>query len=118
MASPTQWIGFFLCVGAVPAANWQLFEAFVVACMFPNLYFVNLFTPEVCVCLLSCVQLFATPSTVAHQAPLSMRFPKQEYWSGSVISFSRESAPLHPRTEPGSPALELDSLLLSHQPCM
>ena len=26
------------------------------------------------------VQLFATPWTVAFQAPLSMRFPRQEYW--------------------------------------
>ena len=28
------------------------------------------------------VQLFATPWTIAHQAPLSMVFSKQEYWSG------------------------------------
>ena len=38
-----------------------------------------------CVCVLSClvrVQLFAAPWTVAHQAPLSMRFSRQEYWSG------------------------------------
>ena len=28
------------------------------------------------------VQLFATPWTIAHQAPLSMGFSKQEYWSG------------------------------------
>ena len=31
---------------------------------------------------LSRIQLFATPWTVAHQAPLSMGFPRQEYWSG------------------------------------
>ena len=30
----------------------------------------------------SCVQLFVTPWTVARQAPLSMGFSKQEYWSG------------------------------------
>ena len=30
----------------------------------------------------SCVQLFATPWTVAYQAPLSMGFSRQEYWSG------------------------------------
>ena len=30
----------------------------------------------------SCVQLFATPWTVAYQAPLSMIIPRQEYWSG------------------------------------
>ena len=28
------------------------------------------------------VQLFATPWTVAHEAPLSMEFSRQEYWSG------------------------------------
>ena len=32
--------------------------------------------------MLCCVQLFATPWTVAHWAPLSMGFPSQEYWSG------------------------------------
>ena len=32
--------------------------------------------------LLSHVQLFETPSTVAHQAPQSMEFSRQEYWSG------------------------------------
>ena len=31
---------------------------------------------------LSHVQLFGTPWTVAYQAPLSMEFPRQEYWSG------------------------------------
>ena len=31
---------------------------------------------------LSHVQLFASPWTVAHQAPVSMGFPRQEYWSG------------------------------------
>ena len=39
----------------------------------------------VCVCVLSClvrVQLFAAPWTIAHQAPLSMRFSRQEYGSG------------------------------------
>ena len=31
--------------------------------------------------VLRCVQLFATPWTVAHQAPLSMRFSQKEFWS-------------------------------------
>ena len=35
-----------------------------------------------CMCMLSCVRLFATPCTVAHQAPLSIGFPRQEHWSG------------------------------------
>ena len=33
-------------------------------------------------CMLSPIRLFATPWTVAHQDPLSMGFPRQEYWSG------------------------------------
>ena len=32
--------------------------------------------------MLSCAQLFATPWTVAHQAPWIMGFSRQEYWSG------------------------------------
>ena len=36
--------------------------------------------------LLSHAQLFATPWTVAHQAPLFMGFPRQEYWSGLLLS--------------------------------
>ena len=35
-----------------------------------------------CVCVLSHVQLLATPCTAAHQAPLSVGFSRQEYWSG------------------------------------
>ena len=36
-----------------------------------------------CACILSCVELFAVPWTVALQAPLSMEFSSQEYW-GSI----------------------------------
>ena len=32
--------------------------------------------------LFSCIPLFVTPWTVAHQAPLSMEFSRQDYWSG------------------------------------
>ena len=37
---------------------------------------------RLCVRVLSCVQPFVTPWTIAHQAPLSMGFPGHEYWSG------------------------------------
>ena len=37
-------------------------------------------------CRLSQVQLFVTPWTVAHQAPLSVGFSRQEYWSGLPFS--------------------------------
>ena len=39
----------------------------------------NYFTP---LKLLRLVWFFATPRTVAHQVPLSIGFPRQEYWSG------------------------------------
>ena len=38
-----------------------------------------------CAQLLSCVHLFTIPWTVAHQAPLPMGFPRQEYWSGLLF---------------------------------
>ena len=37
---------------------------------------------ELCCSSLSCVRLFATPWTLAHQVSLSMGFARQEYWSG------------------------------------
>ena len=37
---------------------------------------------------LSCVRLFTTPWTVAHQAPVSMGFSRQEYWSGVPLHSS------------------------------
>ena len=40
----------------------------------------------VCLCMLSHVWLFVTPWIVAHQAPLSMEFFKQEYWSSLPFS--------------------------------
>ena len=51
---------------------------------------------------LSRVRLFATPSTVAHQAPLSMGFSRQEYWSG--LPFPSPGDLPHPGNEPASPA--------------
>ena len=61
---------------------------------------------------LSRVQLFETPWIVAHQASLSMGFPRQEYWSGSP--FASPGNLLHPGTEPVFPIWQLDSLSLSH----
>ena len=56
---------------------------------------------------------FMTLWTVAHQAPLSMGFPMEEDWSG--LSFSSPGYLPHPGLEPASPALQADSVLLSHQ---
>ena len=41
---------------------------------------------HVCACVLSPLGLLLTPWAVAHQAPLSMGFPRQEYWSGLPFS--------------------------------
>ena len=57
---------------------------------------------------LSRVQLFATLWTVAHQAPLSMGFSRQEYWSG--LPFPSPGDLPNPGIEPGSPALQADAL--------
>ena len=46
---------------------------------------------------------FVTPWTVAHQAPLSMGFPRQEYWSGLPFPFPGDLP--NPRIELASPAL-------------
>ena len=54
------------------------------------------------------VQLFATSWTRACQAPLSMGFSRQEYWS-SCWCLSPRDLP-DPGIEPGSPALQADSL--------
>ena len=69
------------------------------------------------VCMLSCfscIQLFATLWTLAHQSPLCMGFSRQEYWSGLP------GPPLGDLPDPGvepaspvAPALQADSLLLS-----
>ena len=58
--------------------------------------------------LLSRVQLFATPWTVAYQASASMGFSRQEYWSG--LPFPSPGDLPDPGTEPGSPTLEADAL--------
>ena len=58
---------------------------------------------------LSHIRLFATPWTVTHQAPLSMGFSRQEYWSG--LPFHSIGNLLDSGIKPRSPALQADSLL-------
>ena len=57
---------------------------------------------------LSSVWLFAAPWTVAHQAPLSMGFSRQEYWSG--LPFPSPGDLPDPGIEPRSPELQADAL--------
>ena len=67
--------------------------------------------------VLSRVQLFVTPWTVAIQGPLSMEFSRQEYWSG--LPFPAPGDRLDPEIKPASlesPALAADSLPLASPP--
>ena len=61
--------------------------------------------------MLSCfshVRLFVTPWTIAHQAPLSMGFFRQEYWGGLPCPSPGDLPDLE--IKPGSPALQAVSL--------
>ena len=57
---------------------------------------------------LSRVRLFATPWTVAHQAPLSVEFSRWEYWSG--LPFASPGDLPNPGIKLGSPALRADAI--------
>ena len=57
---------------------------------------------------LSRVRFFATPWTSAHQAPPSMEFSRQEYWSG--LPFPSAGDLPNPGIEPGPPSLRSDAL--------
>ena len=54
------------------------------------------------------VLLFATPWTVAYQAPPSLGFSRQEYWSG--LPFPSPGDLPNPGIEPGSPVFQADAL--------
>ena len=56
-----------------------------------------------CVFVLSCVQLFSLPWTIAHQAPLSMEFSRQEYWNGLLFP------PLGDLPDPGTETTSSES---------
>ena len=62
---------------------------------------------------LSRVRLFVTQWTVAHKAPPSVEFSRQEYWSG--LPFPSAGHLPNPGIEPGSPTLQADSLLSEPQ---
>ena len=60
----------------------------------------------------SCLTVW-NPWTAAYQAPLSMRFSRQGYWIG--LPFPSPGDLPNPGIEPGSPALQADSLLTELQ---
>ena len=117
---------FFYFVDAVPVwddgcslgLSWPSFLAYEVnsLCCTPETYPV-LYVRYVCV--LSClshVWLLANLWTVAHQAPLSMEFSRQESWTGLPFPAPGDLPPpgIKP-TNPMPPALLADSLLLSYR---
>ena len=80
---------------------------------------------------LSHIRLFATPWTVAHQAPLSVGFPRQEYWSrlpfpppgelpdpGVKLSSPELQANSLPTEPPGRPCRDDMSPLNKHLACV
>ena len=107
----------------------EIFTVYVCKYMYVCVYI------YICVCvvcvlcaqLVSCVWLFVTPWTVAHQAPLSMAFSRQEYWSG--LPFPSPGDLPEPGIKPESPELaggfiacvrawmQVDSLPLLHLGC-
>ena len=78
--------------------TWRLMQVFCYRCMISHF---------------SCVLLFVTPWTVACQAPLSMAFSRQEYWSG--LPCPPPGDLLYPGIESKTPSLQVDSYHLSHK---
>ena len=80
-----------------------------------KIIFLCIYGPYACVCaqsLQSRVRLFSTLWTIARQAPLSLGFSREEYWS--ELPCPPPGGPPIPGIQPRFPALQADSLLLSH----
>ena len=75
-----EWVGISSSRGSSRPRDGTHFSC--VSCTAGGFFTAEPLTKLSSVQLLSCVQLFATPWTVTCQAPLSMRFSRQEYWSG------------------------------------
>ena len=78
-----------------------------------DLYTLGLLASKVKVKSLSHVRLFATPWTVAYQAPASMGFSRQKYWSG--LPFPSPEYLLNQKSRLGAPHCRQTLYHLSHQ---
>ena len=87
--------------------NPNIKQPYYLPCKFRDTVFIY-----VCEKSLIHVWLFVIPWIVACQTPLSMRFSRQEYWSGLPFPFPGDLP--DPGIKPRSPALQADSLPLSH----
>ena len=98
--------------GAVTPLEWIGFTHEEIALKLSKcleiLYFTKSIVCFVCMLVSQLWWIFATPWTVAYQASLSLGFSRQEYWSG--LPFPSPGDLPNPGIEPGSPALEADTL--------
>ena len=91
---------------------WMLMAASLTAlnCKQPNFHCGIIMQLNCCYLVTKlCLTLLRFPWTVAHQAPLSIGFSKQEYWSG--LPFLPPGDLSNPEMKPRSPALQADSIL-------
>ena len=100
-------------LAVTPDISWLRTFAFQSPMIKTDIFFLVLFLGDLvgllmCVWSRSVVSDSATLWTVAHQAPLSMGFSRQEYWSG--VPFLSPGDLSDPGIEPRSPALQADSL--------
>ena len=84
--------------------------------LFSNNIFKEVYDDEKWKQSFSFVRLFVTLWTVAHQAPLSMEFSRQEYWSGLPCPSPGDLPNIG--IEPGFPTLQVDSLLTEPPGCV
>ena len=81
-------------------------QSFSVSPLPQSLVITNLLSISGCCAVLHCFSVNYTPWTVAHQAPLSVGFPRQEYWSG---------LPCSPPGDLPLPEIDLPILDISYQ---
>jgi len=103
----------YSCIHACDALCVYIQYVYIYVYVYIYIYIYIYIQCAVAVQYLSHVWLFVAPWTVTHQAPLYMEFSKQEYWSG--FSFLSPGDLPDPGIELRSPALQADSLPLSHQ---
>ena len=112
--TPTYSLGFNLDAilsktsSLTKSSNFPNLDCVLFVCFSSSLH--NFVKLTACSCMLSFVQVIATPRTIACQAPLSMGCRRQENWSGLPFPPPRDLP--NPGIEPGSPALQADSLPL------
>ena len=109
--SPFSWISFpfrSLQSIALPVL-YSRFSLFI--CFIHSSVYISVPISQFTLLLLSSVSrvwLCVTPRTVAHQAPLSIKFSRHEYWSG--LPCPPPEDPPNPGIKPGPMALQADSL--------